>query len=381
MCEVVQLRYYLSLAVSVLLVALGAPASAGALTLGDLATVDPGPCSISTSAWVEQTASMTATYVVPAPGGVITSWSTSFGPPGAPVELVVSSPFNSASTPTSDVRGIDAETLPSPLPASNVSTFTLTHPTGVQAGDVFGLFYTNGANTRCAFGGAASDGGLAGYDQPVQGGHLSGPFPLTNSLVNVTVNVVQTNDVGLSAATRPSTIALGDLADLAFKVSGGPAASATFTDVVPAGLVPVSASTGNGSCTISSQSVSCALSSVPSNVDITVQGSSPGMYTDSGQVTNPVPDTNLANNSASATLAVVSPGPGCTVPKLRGFPLRLAKQVIPLVHCRVGKVKRVASSRIPKGDVIATSPAAGRTSPAGTAVAITVSAGRHGRHH
>jgi hypothetical protein len=159
-------------------------------------------------------------------------------------------------------------------------------------------------------------------------------------------------------------------------VSGGPAATATFTDMVPAGLVPVTASAGSGSCDISGQSVSCTLNGVPTTVNVVVQGTSRGMHTDSGQVTSPLADSNPTNNVATATLAVVAPTSGvCQVANLRGAPLSVAKAVLRLLNCKVGKVRRAHSNRIPRGDVISTRPRAGKTARIGTKVAIRVSSG------
>jgi hypothetical protein len=147
--DAMTMRRCLGLVLGVLSVGVVAPASASALILGDLATTDPGPCTLATStAWAQQYASSTASYVAPVPG-VITSWSTSFGPPGAPVELVVSSAFNAAAHPSAVVLGVDSENLPNPLSADNVSTFTLRHPIAVQPGDLIGL-YTQAARTRGA---------------------------------------------------------------------------------------------------------------------------------------------------------------------------------------------------------------------------------------
>jgi hypothetical protein len=372
-------RRFAGLAIAMLFSGSLVTSSASGLTVGDVATTDPGPCSLgNTTAWFQQVASVTAQYVVPS-AGIITSWSTSFGPAGAPVELVASSAFSSASPPSAVVRGVDAETLPNPIPAGNVSTFTLAHPIGVQSGDLIGLHYTGGSSTRCLFTGASGDNVLAGYDTPNPGGTLAALFPGVGIVANVSVNIVQTNDLALAAAATPSAIVLGDLADFRFQVSGGPATTASFTETIPAGLVPVSASAVNGSCGVSGQSVICALNGVPTTVDVVVQGSSPGMYTDSGHVTSPLTDTNPGNNTASAMLGVVSPAQGCVVAALHRVPLTVAKSVLRLLHCRVGKVHRAASRRVPKGDVISTTPAAGTIAPAGTKVAITVSSGRH--HH
>jgi hypothetical protein len=354
--------------------ALAAPSASG-VTLGDLATVDPGVCGLGATGWLSQQASTTAQYVVPTGGGVITSWSTSFGPPGAPVELVASSPFSSATPQTAVVRGVDHESLPNPIASDNVSTFTLAHPIAVQSGDLIGLEYTIGSATRCSFGGAGGDVIDVGYDAAYPGGTLTATAAGGGNLINVSVNLEQTADLGVAATVVPSAIAQGDLAELTFRVSGDPIATATFTDTLPAGLVPVSAITDDGSCGISAQVVSCALTGVPSTVALAVEGAAPGMYTDSGQIMSPLPDPNSANNSTSAPLAVVSRTPNCRVPKLRRIPLSLAEAVIRLVNCRVGKVRKAASDQVPKGDVISTKPGPGTRSPAGTKIAVRVSSG------
>jgi hypothetical protein len=368
----------LGLVLAVLSVGAGIPASASALTLGDLPTTDPGVCGLSSgSAWVIQGASGTATYVVPAGGGVITSWSTSFGPPGAPVELVVSSPFPSSPPPATVVRGVDYETLPSPLPASNISTFALARPIAVQGGDLIGLNVFGGSSTRCAFGGASSDFAFAGADEPVtQGATITAFTGGPNILVNVSASLVQSADLSIGARVTPAAITSRDQANMIFAVGGGPIATATFSDTLPAGLAPVFALVDNGSCAISGQAVTCTVTSTPSTVTVAVKGTVPGMYANTGHITSPLADPNPANNSASTTLAVVRPSSGvCQVPTLRGAPLSVARAALRLLNCKVGKIRRAHSSTVPRGDVISTRPRAGKTAPIGTKVAIKVSSG------
>jgi hypothetical protein len=358
------------------------PSSTSALTLGDLPSTDPGSCGISSSLWLMQVASTTATYVVPAGGGIITGWSTSFGPAGAPVELVVSSPFATSAPFTAVVRGVDYETLPNPLPASNVDTFTLARPIAVRAGDLIGLNVFGGSGTSCTFSGASGDQVYAGGGEPVvPGGTIAPAIGGPSLLVNLSANLVQSADLAITAAATPRAISRGDVGELSFHIAGGPIATATFTDAVPAGLVPVSADTAGGSCTISGQSVSCTLTSSPSTVDVVVRGASAGVYTDSAHIASPLSDPGPANNSASAMLVVGTATANCMVPDLRGLTLRRAKALLPLVDCSVGKVRKTASSHVPKGDVISTSPHAGTTSDPGTKVAITVSSGKHRKRH
>jgi hypothetical protein len=42
-------------------------------------------------------------------------------------------------------------------------------------------------------------------------------FPGTSRLVNVSVNLAQTNDLALAAIVRPMAITRGDLADITFR--------------------------------------------------------------------------------------------------------------------------------------------------------------------
>jgi hypothetical protein len=194
-----------------------APAGAGAVTLGSLPASDPGACTLgSTSAFLLQTATASIPYAVPAGGGVITSWSTSFGPPGANVELVVSGPLNAGSFP---VVGFDSETLPSPIPAGNVSTFMLSSPIAVQAGDLIGLFYSGSSGTRCIYPAGSSDQIQAGTTEPSAGGTLTPISGAANVLTNVSVNLATSVDVGVSGVANPHAITTGDFANLAFQLT------------------------------------------------------------------------------------------------------------------------------------------------------------------
>jgi hypothetical protein len=152
----------------------------------------------------------------------------------------------------------------------------------------------------------------------------------------------------------------------------------TLSDTLPSGLTPVAASSGSGACTIAGQAVDCPLSSTPATVNITVRGSTPGSYTNTARMLNPISEANPANNTAAVSLGAVNPPPTprCTVPKLRGVPLSVARAFLPLVNCKVGKVKKVRSKSVRKGNVISTTPKAGTNLAAGTKVAIKSSSGK-----
>ena len=78
--------------------------------------------------------------------------------------------------------------------------------------------------------------------------------------------------------------------------------------------------------------------------------------------------------SASAAAAPDGTSGGCVVPQLKGTPLAVVKQLLPLLHCRIGTVTRRPSTSIDAGALIATRPKAGRHAP-GTAIDLTVSRG------
>jgi hypothetical protein len=356
------------------------PATASAVTFGSLATSDPGACLAGAQgAFFIQSATATTSpsYTIPPGGGLITSWSTSFGPAGAPVELLVTDPVSGMST---TVVGVDSETLPSPIAPSNVSTFTVAHPIQVQGGDRLGLYYVGGSSTRCAFSSSSSTDAVvaAVAGSPSPGQSLTGTTTFTSSLVNVSATVIQSSDVSLTGAATPGAITTGDLANFAFQVTAAPAGSGTLTDVLPVGLKPVAASTASDVCTIAGQAVNCPLPQLPMTANITVQGTTAGTYTNTAQVTNVITDTNPANNTVSAALTVVNPPPTpqCTVPKLKGASLAVAKSVLPLVNCKVGKVTKAKSKSVSKGDVISTNPGSGKKLAAGTKVAIKTSSGK-----
>jgi Domain of unknown function DUF11/PASTA domain len=362
--------------------AIAAPAGASAVTLGSVATSDPGACLAGmSSAFFAQTgtAPTSPSYVVPAGGGLITGWSTSFGPAGAPVELLITHPPSGMNF---TVVGVDPETFPS---SGSVADFTLSHPITVQAGDILGLFYTGNSNTRCAFSSPSSSdvvsAGIASGASP--GSTLTASTSFASAFTNVSATLIQSSDMAITGAATPSAVNTGDLANFAFQVTATPAGAGTLTDTLPTGLKPVAASTGTGACTITGQAISCPISEAPATVNITVQGTAPGTYTNTVQVANSITDTNPGNNTASVSLGVVNPPPTpqCTVPKLKGAPVSVAKAVLPLVNCKVGKVTKAKSKSVRKGNVISTNPKGGSKRAAGTKVAIKSSSGKTKKKH
>jgi hypothetical protein len=367
---------------------------ASALTLGE--STDP-----STTSSIAEVESCTAnlfytqlatdaaySYTVPAGGGMITSWSTNTqgATAGAPITLLVLQPGSSSSY---TVVGLDSVTLPNPLPTGNVATFNLTSPIAAAAGDVLGL-YAPAGGANCFF----ESGPIPTAEEAVLGSAPTAPAvgssytatsPAPNTLIDVSANLVQSQDVEVSGAATPSSISAGGAAAYAFSVgnNGPDSLPTTFTDTIPSGLKILAAAAGSGSCTTAGQAVTCTITGLAAGtttpVLIIVSAASAGGDTDTATVSSAFPDANPANNSATATLTVTTPPvptpASCKVIKLAGAPLAVAKAALPALNCTVGKTTKKASKSVRKGDVISTAPAAGKTLAAGTKVNIVVSSG------
>jgi hypothetical protein len=308
-------------------------------------------------------------YAVPAGGGVITQWETNTietDTAGAKLTFVVLAPSGS----NYSVVAADPETLPTPLPASGVATFTLPTPIAVTAGDLIGL-YTVTAGQNCAwFGGDTPSGdvlvgGAAAAPTPGETFTPAGPEP--GYAVNVSATLVQPQDVVVATSAGPSGVAAGHPALLSSTVTNaGPGSGRpiTFVDSLPAGLTIDSVAAGDGSCSTSGQTVTCTIA-LPAGqnapVDVVVTPSAAGSYTNtvSVGVTTPVTDPNLTNNAASATLTVGLVLPAqCVVPNLKGISSGFAKKVLTDLGCKV-KSKKSHSKSVKKGSVVETKPGKG----------------------
>jgi beta-lactam-binding protein with PASTA domain len=98
-----------------------------------------------------------------------------------------------------------------------------------------------------------------------------------------------------------------------------------------------------------------------------------------GDVISSSPPAGSLEPSGTKVNLVESTGPpvsNCVVPALAGQTLAAAESALKSGSCAVGKVKKKASSTVPKGDVISSSPAAGTTHKAGFKVALKVSSGK-----
>ncbi|HEY2632047.1 MAG TPA: PASTA domain-containing protein [Solirubrobacteraceae bacterium] len=324
-------------------------------------------------------------YVVPAGGGQITSWSTNAegATAGTPLTFLALRPGVPGSY---TVVGSDSETLP----AGGIATFNIAKPIAVNAGDVIGLYSTT-TTAFCFFTGGSSaadvvSAGPAGA--PTPGATYTTKESGPTDLVNVSANLVQSQDVVLAGAATPATMVAGGASSYLFTVTNsGPAANPiNFADAVPAGLTILAASAGSGNCAIAGQTVTCTIPNLAvgasAQVSILVTASKLGIYTDTATISSTLPDPNSANNTVGATLHVAR-ALSCKLVNLKGTPLAVAKTVISALGCKVGKVTKKASSGVTKGFVISTSPGSGVTKPVETAVKIVISSGppKHKKKH
>jgi uncharacterized repeat protein (TIGR01451 family) len=300
------------------------------------------------------------------------------------------------SEPTATIIATDTETVTPPTSAADdVEQFTLAQPIAVASGDDIGQYApgTTPGLTCYWSGGPSQTNEVIGADQstpPTAGEQsvLTGTgISSGDSDLNLQATLApRSYDAGVSLSSGPSGAVVGQPAVLSATITnhgplGGPI---TFTDPVPSGLTVESASVGSGGCTVSAgvNIVTCTSGSLAvgqsTPVVIVVEPTAAQSYQDSATVSVPGgTDPNPANNTTSTTLTVskVPAPPKCVVPKLSGATLAFVKQVLPLLDCKVGKVKKATSKSVAKGDVISTNPRAGSYA-AGKSIGVTVSSGK-----
>jgi uncharacterized repeat protein (TIGR01451 family) len=335
-------------------------------------------------------------YAVPSSGTaglVLTQWQLNVtgATAGAQATLVV---LNIDFPVSVTVVGTDTETLNPSAAADGVETFTLATPIAVQPGDEIGLYLPGATGMPCYWTGGSTPGGfgIAGTvvttapaaGQSISSSDASGTQAQVAALNLAATLAPATYDAALSMSAGPSNAVVGQPAVLTADVTnnGPDAGPITLTDTVPAGLTVDYAAAGSGSCAVAGSTVTCLFPSVgvgqSENAAIVVTPGSAKTFTDAGSVADDAgaTDPNSANNNASTTLKVSAVAvPKCVVPKLGGASESLAKNLLSLLDCKVGKVKKATSKSVPKGDVISTSPGAGSYA-AGKSIGIKISSGK-----
>jgi len=356
----------------------------------------PGGC-VAGDVFAQILSDPSTPFTVPAPGGMLTQWATNtvFDQAGAPITLVVLRRAGVTSA-TLTVVATDTETIPSPLPANQLASFTLASPINVEAGDYLGLYSSlpEGNDPVCAW----TDfevpdfdvvAGLADAVPPAPGQSLtvSSSEEATNTVLNVSATVAQTEDLGVTTIAGPSNATAELPALLSSTVSevGPGGAPATFVDHVPAGLTIDAAAAGLGTCTTSGQTVTCTINGLTTDqsvpVDVIVTPTAGRSYTNTVSISSPFPDPNPANNHASATLTagIAVTTEMCLVPRLEDTSSKVAGAVLKDLGCKVATT-HAHSRTVRKGNVIKTMPGPG-THPFGTTVRVQVSSGPRKRKH
>ncbi len=311
------------------------PGAAAQVTVGQVAPLNPAVSCGESESWDELQTAVAAgpSYAVPAPGGVITSWSTSAGPGlGQKYEMKV---YRQTGTGSYTVVAHDG---PRPLTPSVLNTFPVSIP--VQAGDIVGIHIPTeleSSKTACLFetGNPLDRGGWR------EGDHADGSsFTLEEEGGGFRYNV--------SASVLPPPT-LSALTPASGSVKGG-------TSVVLAGANLASVqgvtfgTTAATSFTVNSEAQITAISPASTMLN---------------QV--PVTVTTAAGSASSPTAFAYE---GCNVPKLDGKKLKAAKKSLKKNDCKLGKVKKTGHVTTKDGKVIKQSPKSGTILAPGAKVAV-----------
>jgi hypothetical protein len=215
-----------------------------------------------------------------------------------------------------------------------------------------------------------------------------------DELPNIEAVVTQSADLALSTPALLAAVNTGAVVDFSVSAStSGASEAATVTDTLSGALTPLAAYVGTVACSVHLQIVTCPLASEPATISVVAQAASAGTATNTATIAGSLTDPSAANNSA-ATLVTISAaaaaaagstapaaaaGP-CKLAPLAGIRLALAQTIVGDLGCAVGAAKKHSSKTVPKGEVIATTPAGPASLSAGTAVTFTVSSGKPPKH-
>jgi hypothetical protein len=319
----------------VVLAALAFSAAAQAqVTIGQLAPANPAVNCAHGAEYdeLQSTVASGTGYVVPAPGGVITSWSTNAAAgEGQSMGMKI---FRPSDTGTYKVVAHDG---PRPLAPSVLNTFAVSIP--VQAGDVLGVQNppTSTVPDACSFR-TEDEGDELNY---LAGSLADGEtFGIEGSEKKVRLNVTA------SLLPPPS---IGAIAPADGSFQGGASVVITgsnFAEVkgVSFGATPASSFVVNSESQVTAIApASASLTSVPITVT-TISGSA----------------------SSPSTFAYQ----GCVVPKLAGKKLKAAKKALKKADCKVGKVKKLGKATVKTGKVKKQNPKPRKVLAPGSKVSI-----------
>ena len=150
---------------------------------------------------------------------------------------------------------------------------------------------------------------ITGFVTPTLGSNA----PSNSAVLVIDAVVVAQADLQMTQSASASQVSAGAPVSYTMKLkNAGPntASSVNVTDVLPLDSVALGAAASNGApCTISGQTISCALGDLASGSQVTLQlsASAPtitGTVTVTGTVSSPTMDPSASNNTAIASISI-----------------------------------------------------------------------------
>ena len=214
------------------------------------------------------------------------------------------------------------------LTGSHAGAFTVS---GIPLGTTLVWSLTSGGQTRTA---SASSASASCGDSPPPGTTTGTTTTTVTTGTTVTTQTPTTTtgpavtvpslvDVALTKTVSPAQVSVGATSTFTITVVNNGPGAATGTsvlDALPPGLTLVSAKTTLGSC-VPGPPIACAIGSLPSGgsaiISVVVRAATPGGHLNRASVTETQADSNLANNTAQASLSARGPFVPPAVPKAK----------------------------------------------------------------
>jgi IPT/TIG domain/PASTA domain len=286
--------------------------------------------------WDELQASVGAgaSYAVPAPGGVITSWSTNAGPgAGQLYEMKIFRPV------TPGTYLVVAHDGPRPLVPSTLNTFPVSIP--VLPGDIVGLHIPTeleSAKTFCEF--------ETGNPLDVQRYH-EGNVAVGGTLLLDPLFKSEEFRYNIAASVLPPPVLTG------IATPGGSVKGGTPVVVTGANLAEVKA---------------VSFGATPATFTVNSEAQITAVAPPSKTLAKvPVTVTTVAGTASTATTFAYE---GCTVPKLAHKKLKASKKALRNRDCKLGKVKKQGDATAKTGKVVKQSAKPGTILPPGGKITI-----------
>jgi Domain of unknown function DUF11/PASTA domain len=368
------------------LVACAVATQASAATIGSTATSIAGGCGSDVLAW-----NLGPESAVPAGGGIITSIGTNSSETGGHISLKLFR-LNAG-------KGTVVFTTTSIAVQAGANTVAVHVP--VSGGEVVGMYTPDGADCAVGGGSAAVKNGL-GSDPGV------GTEITPDSTAPATVAVFATfepdadhdgfgdetedtcptdpaihtgpcvTDLTATQTVTPTTIGVGDVAVATVTLANGStglAQGVTLKAAGTPGLQVVGMFPGNG-CSFTPD-LACSFGSLVGGANsvaaVVVRGVTAGAQTLTSTVATTGNDPNAGNNAAATKVTVERRvALKCNVPSLKGLTKAIAKRLLTVANCKLGKATKKAAKKGTTGTVIKQSKKAGSKLKAGSKVNVTL---------